>query len=95
MRVVCVGVVGVVGMLRIGALEVDCVAVVESLVLDAIFVVEVLGAVFVVEVGEGVELVVGCTCQHMKHETTWNYMPTPYPQVPQAPTQLEYYLKPS
>ena len=50
-RVACVGVVGVVGMLSIGVLEVDCVVVVESLV---------LGAIFVVKVVEGVKLVVGC-----------------------------------
>ena len=33
--------------------------------------------------------------RHRIYYTTWNYMPTPYPNVPQAPTQLEYYLKPS
>ena len=58
-RVACVGAVGVVGMLCIGVLEVDCVTVVEIFVLGVIFAVEVLGAVFVVEVVEGVELVVG------------------------------------
>ena len=59
-RVACVGVVGVVGKFCIGVLEVDCVAVVEILVLAAVFMVDVLGAVFVVEVVEGVELAVGC-----------------------------------
>ena len=48
-RVACVGVVGVVGMLWIGVLEVECVTVVEILVLGAVVVVELLGAVFVVE----------------------------------------------
>ena len=48
---VCVGVVGVMGVLCIGVLEVDCVGVVDILV---------LGVVFVVEVVEGVELVVRC-----------------------------------
>ena len=47
----CIGVVGVVGVLRIGALEVDCAGVVGNLV---------LGGVFLVEVAEGVELVKGC-----------------------------------
>ena len=47
----CIGVVGVVGVLCIGALEVDCARVVDILV---------LGGVFMVEVAEGVELVVGC-----------------------------------
>ena len=50
-RVSCIGVVGVVGVLCMGALEVDCAGVVDILV---------LGGVFVVEVAEGVELVVGC-----------------------------------
>ena len=48
---VCVGVVGVMGVLCIGVLEVDCVGVVDILV---------LGAVFMVEGVEGVELVEGC-----------------------------------
>ena len=43
--------VGVVGVLRIGALEVDCAGVVGILL---------LGGVSVAEVAEGVELVVGC-----------------------------------
>ena len=50
-RVLCTGVVGVVGVLCIGAVEVNCTGVVDILV---------LGGVFVVEVVEGVELVVGC-----------------------------------
>ena len=70
-RVACVGVVGVLGMLCIGVLEVDCVAVVESLVLGAVFVVEVLGAVFVVEVVEGVELVVGCVVERVVRLILW------------------------
>ena len=49
-RVACAGVVGVVGTFCIGELEVNCVAVVEILVLGAVFVVDVLCAVFVVEV---------------------------------------------
>ena len=61
-RVACVGVVGVLGMLCIGVLEVDCVAVVESLV---------LGAVFVVEVVEGVELVVGCVVERVVRLILW------------------------
>ena len=47
----CIGVVGVVGVLRIGALEVDCAGVVGILL---------LGEVSVAEVAEGMELVVGC-----------------------------------
>ena len=39
-RVACVGVVGVVGTFCIGVLEVDCVAMVEILVLGAVFVVD-------------------------------------------------------
>ena len=51
-RISCIGVLGVVvGVLCIGALEVDCVGMVGILV---------LGGVFMVEVAEGVELVVGC-----------------------------------
>ena len=50
-RVLCTGVVGVVGVLCIGAVEVNCTRVVDILV---------LGGVFVVEVVEGVELVVEC-----------------------------------
>ena len=50
-RVACAGVAGVVEVLCMGVLEVDCVGVVDTLV---------LGAVFVVEVVEGVDLVVGC-----------------------------------
>ena len=41
----------VVGVLCIGAVEVDCAGVVDILVLDGVFMVEVV---------EGVELVVGC-----------------------------------
>ena len=47
-RVVCVGVVGVMGVLCIGVLEVDCVGVVDILLLGVVFVVE------------GVGLVLGC-----------------------------------
>ena len=47
----CIGVVGVVGVLHIGALEVDRAGVVGTLL---------LGGVSVAEVAEGVELVVGC-----------------------------------
>ena len=50
-RVVCTGVVGVVGVLYMGVLDVDCVGLVDALV---------MGVVFVVEVVKGVELVVGC-----------------------------------
>ena len=50
-RVLCMGVVGVVRVLCIGALEVDCAGGVDVLV---------FGGVFMVEVVEGVELVVGC-----------------------------------
>ena len=50
-RVSCIGVVGVVGVLCVRALEVDCEGVVDILV---------LGGVFIVGVVEGVELVVGC-----------------------------------
>ena len=49
-RVLCIGVVGVVGVLCIGAVEEDCEGMVDILV---------LGGVFVVEVVEGVEPV-GC-----------------------------------
>ena len=55
-RVACVGVVGVVGMLYIGVLEVDYVAVVEILVLGAVFVVE---------------LVVGCIVGHVARLVLW------------------------
>ena len=47
----CIGVLGVVGLLRIGALEVDCAGVVGNLV---------LGGVLMVEVAEGVKLMKGC-----------------------------------
>ena len=50
-RVSCIGVVGVVGVLRTGALEVYCAGVVDILE---------LGGVLVVKVVEGVKLVVGC-----------------------------------
>ena len=49
-RVLCIGVLGVVGVLYKGALEMDCAGAVGILV---------LGGVFVVEVAEGVELVLG------------------------------------
>ena len=48
-RVSCIGVLGVVGVLCIRVLEVDCAGVVDILV---------LGEVFVVEMVEGLELVV-------------------------------------
>ena len=51
LRELCIGMVEVVGVLRIGTVEVDCTGVVDIMV---------LGGVFVVEVVEGVELVVGC-----------------------------------
>ena len=50
-RVSCIGVVGVVGVLRTGVLEVYCAGVVDILE---------LGGVLVVKVVEGVKLVVGC-----------------------------------
>ena len=55
-RVSCIGVIGVAGLLCIGMLEVDSVVVVDILV---------LGGVFMVEVVEGVELVVGCVVRHV------------------------------
>ena len=55
-RVSCIGVVGVVGVLCIGALEVYCAGVVDILA---------LGGVLVVEVVEGVELVVGCVVKRV------------------------------
>ena len=61
-RVASVGAVGVVGILCIGVLEADCVAVVEILV---------LGAVFVVEVVEGVELEVGCVVGRVVMLVLW------------------------
>ena len=51
LKELCVGVVKAVGVLCIGAVEVDCTGVVDIMV---------LGGVFVVEVVEGVEQVVGC-----------------------------------
>ena len=51
LRGLCIGVVEVVGVLCMGAVEVDCIGVVDIMV---------LGGVFLVEVVEGVELVVGC-----------------------------------
>ena len=51
LRELCIGMVEVVGVLRIGTVEVDCTGVVDFMV---------LGGVFVVEMVEGVELVVGC-----------------------------------
>ena len=59
-RVACVGVVGVVGMLCMGVLEVDCVAVVEILVLGAVFVVGVVELVVECVVGRVVRLVLWC-----------------------------------
>ena len=50
-RILCIGVLGVVGVLCIGAVEVDCIGVVDILVFSGFFVIEVL---------EEVELVVGC-----------------------------------
>ena len=70
-RVACVGVVGVVGTFCIGVLEVNCVAVVEILVLSAVFVVDVLGAVFVLEVVEGVELAVGYVVGRVVRLVLW------------------------
>ena len=46
----------VVGVLCIGAVEVDCAGVVDILVLDGVFMVEVV---------EGVELVVGCVVRRV------------------------------
>ena len=51
LRGLCIGVVEVVGVLYIGAVEVGCIGVVDIMV---------LGGDFLVEVVEGVELVVGC-----------------------------------
>ena len=51
-----------VGVLGMGVLEVDCVGVVDTLV---------LGAVFVVEVVEGVELVVGCVVRRVVRLILW------------------------
>ena len=48
--------------LCIGVLEVDCVGVVNILV---------LGGVCVVEVVEGVELVVGCVVRHVVRLVLW------------------------
>ena len=50
------------GVLCIGVLEVDCMVVVEILV---------LGAVFVVEVVEGVELVMGCIVGRVVRLVLW------------------------
>ena len=61
-RVLCKGVVGIVGVLCIGAVEVDCPGVVDILV---------LGGVFVVKVVEGVELVVGCVVRHLVRLVLW------------------------
>ena len=57
--VACTGVVGVVGVLGMGVLEVDCVGVVDTLVLGAVFVVE------------GVELVVGCVVRRVVRLVLW------------------------
>ena len=51
LRELCIGMVEVVGVLRIETVKVDCTGVVDIMV---------LGGVFVLEVVEGVELVVGC-----------------------------------
>ena len=61
-RVVCIRVVGVVEVLGIEVLEVDCIGVVDILV---------LGEVFVVEVVEGVELVVGCVARSVVRLVVW------------------------
>ena len=45
-----------------GVLEVDCVGVVDTLVLCAVFMVEVV---------EGVELVVGCVVRHVVRLVLW------------------------
>ena len=58
-RVACTGVVGVVGVLYMGVLEVDCKGVVDTLVLGAVFVVE------------GVELVVGCVVRRVVRLVLW------------------------
>ena len=51
LKELCIGVVELVGVLCIGAVEVDCTGGID---------IVVLGRVFVVKVVEGVELVVGC-----------------------------------
>ena len=61
-RVLCKGVVGIVEVLCIGAVEVDCPGVVDILV---------LGGVFVVKEVEGVELVVGCVVRHLVRLVLW------------------------
>ena len=61
-RVACTGVVRVVRVLCMGVLQVDCVGVVDTLV---------LGAVFVVEVEEGVELVGGCVVRRVVRLVLW------------------------
>ena len=61
-RVAFTGVVGVVRVLCMGVLEVDCVGVIDALV---------LGAVFVVQVVEGVELVVGCVVRRVVRLVLW------------------------
>ena len=61
-RVLCKGVVGIVGVLCVVAVEVDCPGVVGILV---------LGLVFVVKVVEGVELVVGCVVRHLVRLVLW------------------------
>ena len=62
MRVACIGVVGVLGVLYIGVLEVDCVGMVEILL---------LGAVFVMEVVKRVDLVVGCVVRRVVRLVLW------------------------
>ena len=61
-RVSCIGVVGLLGVLCIRAVEVDFAVVVDILV---------LGGVFVVEVVEGEELVVGCVVRHVVRLVLW------------------------
>ena len=69
-RVLCIGVVGVVGILYIGvvgiyykgAVEMDCARVVDILVLCGVSVVEVV---------EGLELVVGCIVRHVVTLVLW------------------------
>ena len=61
-RVLCIGVVGVVGILYIGVVERDCARVVDILVLCGVSVVEVV---------EGLELVVGCIVRHVVTLVLW------------------------
>ena len=74
LREVCRGVVKVVGVLCIGAVEVDCTRVVHIMV---------LGGIFVVEVVEGVELVVGCVVRLVLWCAKWDgiFFVSFYPDV--------------